>query len=124
MVSMSYKSYDRSSRSAVVLLLWAFIFWLPSSLVAQRQGDTQSQRNSRQGSELAEAGELKKQEAELRRALELSPNNPTHLANLGHILLDQGRPQEAKIHFEKALKLDPGNIRVRYRLAATQLQMD
>lgn len=43
----------------------------------------------------------------LSQAAELRPEDGTIQANLGEVLLRQGKLEEAKGHFEKAFKLDP-----------------
>ena len=44
----------------------------------------------------------------LSKAVELNPNDATVQANLGEVLLRQGKLEEAKPHLEKAFQLDPG----------------
>jgi Tfp pilus assembly protein PilF len=44
----------------------------------------------------------------LSRAAQLNPNDATVQANLGEVLLKQGKLDEAKAHLEKAFQLDPG----------------
>lgn len=43
----------------------------------------------------------------LSKAVELNPNDATVQANLGEVLLRQGKIEEAKPHLEKAFQLDP-----------------
>lgn len=43
----------------------------------------------------------------LSKAVELRPDDGTIQANLGEVLLRQGKLDEAKTHFEKAFQLDP-----------------
>jgi tetratricopeptide (TPR) repeat protein len=45
----------------------------------------------------------------LSRAAELNPNDASVQANLGEVLLRQGKVEEAKKHLEAAFKLDPGH---------------
>jgi len=47
--------------------------------------------------------------ANLSRAAELNPNDAAVQANLGEVLLRQGKVDEAKQHLETAFKLDPGH---------------
>jgi Flp pilus assembly protein TadD len=42
------------------------------------------------------------------KAAQLNPNDATVQANLGEVLLKQGKLDEAKTHLEKAFQLDPG----------------
>jgi adenylate cyclase len=46
---------------------------------------------------------------EAERALDLDPNDPTSLYNMGNALTYAGRPTEALEFFKKALRLDPHN---------------
>ena len=45
----------------------------------------------------------------LSKAVQLNPNDATVQANLGEVLLKQGKLEEAKGHLEKAFQLDPGH---------------
>jgi tetratricopeptide (TPR) repeat protein len=47
--------------------------------------------------------------ANLSKAVELNPNDATVQANMGEVLLKQGKLEEAKGHLEKAFQLDPGH---------------
>jgi Flp pilus assembly protein TadD len=73
--------------------------------------------------QLARAGDLKSAEVELRRAVDLAPDNPDYLADLGGVLGMQQKLAEAGAYFEKALRIDPGNLTVRRDLATNQWQM-
>jgi tetratricopeptide (TPR) repeat protein len=70
-----------------------------------------------------QAGDLKGAEAEMRRAVELSPSEAQYHLRLGVILAMQRRPQAAAEYFERALALDPENLTARHHLAATQWQL-
>lgn len=45
----------------------------------------------------------------LSKAAELRPTDASVQANLGEVLLRQGKIDEAKVHLEKAFQLDPGH---------------
>ena len=45
----------------------------------------------------------------LSKAVELKPDDATVQANLGEVLLRQGKIEQAKSHLEKAFQLDPGH---------------
>jgi Flp pilus assembly protein TadD len=47
--------------------------------------------------------------ANLSKAAELKPEDATVHANLGEVLLRQGKLEQAKAHLEKAFQLDPGH---------------
>lgn len=49
---------------------------------------------------------LDEAEADLRQVLESEPGNKWAAAELGYVLLDLNRPEEAKVAFEAALKID------------------
>jgi len=83
----------------------------------------QAQEHADRGLELARSGDLKGAETELRLAVHLSPNQPDYLAGLGGVLGMQQRREEADQYFEKALKIDPGNLTVRRNLASDQWQL-
>jgi adenylate cyclase len=46
-------------------------------------------------------------EAHYRRAVEMNPNNPTNMADMGDLLTHLGRPEEAIAWLEKAKRVDP-----------------
>jgi tetratricopeptide (TPR) repeat protein len=66
---------------------------------------------------------LQAAETELRRAVEQSPPESLYWNRLGMVLGMQQRLEEASACFERALKLDPGNLAVRRNLAASQWQL-
>lgn len=69
---------------------------------------------------LAEQGEAAQAEAYLRESVRFGPDRPqTHL-NLGELLADLGRLDEAAASFQRALALDPDYERARRRLATLQ----
>jgi len=69
---------------------------------------------------LAEQGEPARAEAYLRESVRFGPNRPqTHL-NLGEVLVNLGRYDEAAGSFQRALALDPTYERARRRLATLQ----
>lgn len=58
--------------------------------------------------ELYVAGRHDEAIAELKKALEIAPTNPTAHGNMGAILIAQGKHKEAVPWLEKALELNPG----------------
>lgn len=102
--------------------VFAFVVCAGASFKASGQGSSAGQQYAARGLELAQAGDLKNAEDQLRRAIELSPDNSAFLADLGKILGMQHRFEESNTYFEKALKIDPTNVAVRRDLAANQWQ--
>jgi Flp pilus assembly protein TadD len=62
---------------------------------------------------------VKEAEEALLRAIHLDPSNSDHLANLGLLYLKAGLKARAKRQFEKALSLDPENMRAKRGLEQT-----
>jgi tetratricopeptide (TPR) repeat protein len=62
------------------------------------------------------------EEAQLRRALERSPANPSLLARLGILLAQENKLTEAVEYLEKALKLSPNDLATRRSLGALDYQ--
>jgi len=107
-----------------IALLWAFVlllFGLP--VKADENAAKQAEAHADRGLELAQAGDLKAAEAELRLAITLLPDAADYLGALGGVLAMQQRLDEASRYFEKSLKIDPGNLTVRRNLATAQWQM-
>ncbi len=101
-----------------VMLVW----WTGIAFSAPAGPADTAQEHANRGLELARSGDLKRAEEELLLAIRLSPNEPEYLAGLGGVLGMQQRREEADQYFEKALKIDPGNLSVRRNLAADQWQ--
>jgi Flp pilus assembly protein TadD len=101
----------------------ACALYLPLAFGLPRDKVQEARHHVEVGLQLAQAGDLAKAETELRKALELSPNDPLFLAHLGGVLSMQQRLQDANVYFEKALKLDPDNLVIRRNLAANQWQL-
>lgn len=59
-----------------------------------------------------------------RRAVELEPNNPTYLNNLGFALYVHGKPRQAIPIFKQALQIDPTDRRVQNNLAFALAEVD
>ena len=91
--------------------------------LAVQKPSSEAQLHAEKGIEASRAGDLSTAEHELREAVQLAPDDPFFLATLGSILGMQRKLQEAGSYFEKAVKIDPGNVEVRRHLAATQWQL-
>jgi len=79
--------------------------------------------HAQRGLELARAGKLVDAEAELRRAVELAPNDSAYLTDLGTILATEKKLEESTECFTKALKIDPADLTARRYLAANLWQL-
>jgi Flp pilus assembly protein TadD len=63
-------------------------------------------------------GDLSGAEEDIRKALDLKPDNPVFLNNYGVILAENGKIAEARAQWEKVLRLDPDNATARQNLSA------
>jgi len=95
--------------------------WLALLLLAQPAPE--ARQHLERGFALAQGGDLKAAEVELRLAVKLAPNDAQALAVLGIALSQQGKIAEATPLLERASKLDPGNVNTRYNLALNQLRL-
>jgi tetratricopeptide (TPR) repeat protein len=95
--------------------------WLALLLLAQPV--PAARQHLERGFALAQAGDLKAAEVELRLAVDLAPGDAQALALLGIALSQQGNLAEATPLLERASKLDPGNVNTRYNLALNQLRL-
>ncbi len=66
---------------------------------------------------LAAASRLQEAEAAYRRVLELSPDNPVVLHNMGTVALGLDKPEQAVSYYERAVALRPGYLLAHYNLA-------
>ncbi len=111
----------RPNRFGLALVALCLFPFCPSGLPAAQNptGEEHAGRAER----LIQAGDLQGAEAELRRAVEQSPQQGLYWNRLGMVLGMQQRLEEAIPCFERALKLDPGNLVVRRNLAASEWQL-
>src|SRR5690349_10202140 len=110
-------------RNLVIATSCVLSLYLPIAVSHSRGQTPQANEHANHSLQLAQAGDLKGAEAELRRAVEFSPNDVSCLAALGGILGMQHRLEEANSYFEKALTLDPDNIVIRRNLATNQWKL-
>lgn len=68
------------------------------------------------GNAYTRAGRLQEAEQAYRSALDLSPDDPDTLSNLGVVLYQMQRPSEAVEQFQKAARLLPEDAEIRYNL--------
>jgi tetratricopeptide (TPR) repeat protein len=94
----------------------------PFALPVQKSSSA-AQLHTEKGIQASLAGDLSTAEHQLREAVKLAPNDPFILSTLGSILGMQQKLPEASSSFEKAVKIDPGNVEARRHLAATQWQV-
>lgn len=83
----------------------------------------EAREHAEQGVQFAHAGDLPHAEAELRQAVQLSPDDPSYLTSLGAILGMEQKFAEANVYFEKAVKIDPANAPARRNLAANEWRL-
>jgi len=82
-----------------------------------------AQEHVEQGRQLLGRGDLPGAEGELRKAVELSPEDAESLGLLGVVLGTQQKLQEADVYLEKALRLDPADSATRRNLAWNQFEL-
>jgi tetratricopeptide (TPR) repeat protein len=118
---MSLRNIARSS-TLLSLALLSVVFWAGNANAQHAAAET-SPWAVHGTSQAPQEKELSAQEVELREAINHSPNNPANLARLGSVLAMQNKLEESTQYFEKALKLNPGDIETRRSLAAGYWQL-
>jgi tetratricopeptide (TPR) repeat protein len=71
---------------------------------------------------LAQTGQMREAQEELRKACDLSPDDPLPFADFALALLQQGKSDEAITYYRKSLALDPWNAGVQADLGAILAQ--
>ncbi len=117
------KQWLNNSVARLVTLSTLLIFCLGSPVGASGQSSLNAEQYADRGLHYAEAGELRKAEEDLRRAVELAPNNPGYVAELGGILGLEQKLEESLLYLERAVRLDPRNYIARRNLASSQWQL-
>src|SRR2546422_3097378 len=84
---------------------------------------TQAEAHADLGLQLAHSGNLEREEAELRQAVDLEPRNPEFLSALGTLLAMDKKLEESTTIFRRALQIAPNNSTVRRYLAANLWQL-
>lgn len=82
--------------------------------------DARAELHLANAARLIRDGDLPNAETELRRAVDLVPDDPAYLAKLGQVLGMQDRMEEAGRYYRRALRLAPDNVAIRRNLALTQ----
>lgn len=104
---------------SVLAALGAFTGPLP----VLAQDATAAGQHAERASEFVQRGDLKDAETELRKAVELSPDDPALLTSLGGVLGMEGDLKQANLYLAKAVKLRPEDPLLRRNLAANEWQL-
>jgi len=91
---------------------------------AESQTESEAAAHADRGLQLAQSGDLTSAESELKRAVELAPNDASFLASLGTVLAMEKKLEESSAVFKRALKLAPDDVTVRRYLAANLWQLN
>jgi len=92
-------------------------------MLAAQAAPTAERQHVERGYRLAQNGDLKAAETELRQAVALEPKDAVALALLGIVLSQAQKLDEANTYLERALQLDPTDTNARYNLALNQFRM-
>lgn len=111
-----------TSRLICVFLALFFCFWVRAAC-ALPDNLADAQQHVARATALVQQGDLKNAEAELRQAIKLTPDDPASLAFLGAVLGMEQKLPESTSCLEKALRLNPRDVRTRRNLASNQFQM-
>lgn len=101
-------------------ILMAVALW-QAGLAAQES--SLAAQHAEKAAELVQRGDLKGAEAELRKAVSLSPEDPALLTSLGGVLGMQGHLRQANVYLAKAATLKPGDPLMLRNLAANEWQL-
>lgn len=95
----------------------------PAALAGQSGTADDARAHAERAVQFVQAGDLVHAETELRRAVQLAPDDASYLTSLGGILGMEQKLAEANVYFEKAVKIDPSNAPARRNLAANQWRL-
>jgi tetratricopeptide (TPR) repeat protein len=87
------------------------------------QGASRAQDHAEKAVQFVQRGDLKSAESELRKAVEISPNDSALLTSLGGILGMEGDLQQANVYLTRAVQASPEDPTSRRNLAANQWQL-
>jgi len=87
------------------------------------QTNSTAQQHAEKAIEFAQHGDLRSAEGELRKAVEISPDDSALLTSLGGILGMEGELQRANAYLAKAVEVNPKDGAARRNLAANQWQL-
>ncbi len=117
------RSEPHRSPSLLVITLFASFCLAPALSAAPGGSSRQAQEHADEGMRLVQGGDLKGAEAQLRRAVELDPDNSVYLGSLGAVLgMEQNLP-ESNVYLERALRINPQDLASRRNLASNQFQL-
>ena len=111
----------QAMRFAFLIIVFQPLF--VNGIVYGSYQQTEAEAHADKAWQFARAGDLADAEVELRRAVQLAPDNPGFLANLGTVLAMETKLDDSTKVFERALKLDPNDLTVRRYLAANLWQV-
>ena len=111
-----------STRQVCAFLVLSFCFWAPGAQGSPDQS-AEARQHAARATALVEQGHLKDAEAELRQAVHFAPNDPAYWGFLGAVLGMEQKLPESSVCLEKALRLNPGDLRTRRNLASNQFQL-
>jgi cellulose synthase operon protein C len=86
-------------------------------------GQSKAAAHADKGLQLAQSGDLVAAESEMRTAVSLAPADPELLTNLATVLAMESKLEDSTTFFQRALKIDPGNLTARRYLAANLWQL-
>ncbi len=101
---------------AICICLWARLARGYSDNLAE------AQQHAARASALVQQGDLKNAEMELRQAVKLAPDDAAYLGFLGAVLGMEQKLPESTSYLERALRLNPLDLRTRRNLASNQFQ--
>jgi tetratricopeptide (TPR) repeat protein len=93
------------------------------AVMARAAEPPEAMQHARASYELSKRGDLTGAAEEMRAAIHLAPENPMYLSALGGIASRQGKHDEARKCFERAVALDPKNPKLRARLEEVSLDL-
>ena len=91
--------------------------------VLPAQAPSPAAQHADKAAEFVQRGDLKNAEAELRKAVDLSPADPALLTSLGGVLGMRGDLRQANVYLSKAVKLKPQDPLLVRNLAANEWQL-
>lgn len=109
-----------TTRLACVCLAICICLWTP--LARGSSESPEAQQHAARATSLVQQGDLKNAEMELRQAVKLAPDDAAYLGFLGAVLGMEQKLPESTSYLEKALKLNPLDMRTRRNLASNQFQ--